>query len=211
MKIITVSREFGSGGRELGRRIADELNIDYYDHEILTAISKSQGSEDEYVRSFLNNHGWSSVPLTFQHSFFTVPAMQDAQLKILVEQRKILEAIARSEKDCVIVGRNADVILQDEHPFTIFVCAEKNAKIKRCLERADPEENLPPKEIERNMRRIDKSRAFSRSLICDAKWGDRQSYHLTVNTTQWDIKALAPIVASFAENWFSHRSDCDRA
>lgn len=205
MRIITISREFGSGGRELGKRLADELGIDYYDHEILSAISKSQGAEDEYVKSFLNNHGWSTVPLTFQHSFFTVPAMQDAQLKVLIEQRKILEAIAKTGKDCVIVGRNADIILQDERPFTVFVCAEREAKIKRCMERAQPEENLTPKKVERNMRRIDKNRALSRSLICDGKWGDHESYHLTVNTSEWNIKDLAPVIASFATAWFEKR------
>ena len=202
MKIITISREFGSGGRELGKRLADVLGFDYYDREIITSIAQAQGVKEEYVEHLLDNHGWKSVPLTFRHSFAAVLVMQDAQVKMLVEQRKVLEAIAKTGKDCVIVGRNADVILKDAHPFSIFVCAEKDARIRRCMERAQPGENLSPKEIERNMRRIDKNRASSRELICDRKWGDHESYHLTVNTTDWIIKELAPAVAAFADSWF---------
>lgn len=205
MRIITVSREFGSGGRELGKRLADELGFDYYDHEIISAVAKNQGSEGEYAQSFLNNHGWSSVPLTFQHSFFTVSAMQDAQLKILIEQREVLEAIAKAGKNCVIVGRNADIILQEYNPFSIFVCASTEAKVKRCLERAQEGEELSPKKIERNMRRIDKRRAMSRELICDSRWGDHESYNLTVNTTDWCIKELTPAVAAFATAWFEKK------
>lgn len=205
MKIITISREFGSGGRELGKRLADVLGFDYYDREIITSIAQAQGVKEEYVEHLLDNHGWKSVPLTFRHSFAAMPVMQDAQVKMLVEQRKVLDAIAKTGKDCVIVGRNADVILKDTHPFSIFVCAEKVAKIRRCMERAQPGENLSPKEIERNMRRIDKNRASSRELICDRKWGDHESYHLTVNTTDWNIKELAPAVAAFAYSWFQKR------
>lgn len=98
MRIITISREFGSGGRELGKRLADVLGFDYYDNEIITAIARSQGVKEEYVVQVLNNHGWRTVPLTFRHSFAAVPAMQETQVKMLVEQRKVLEAIAKQEK-----------------------------------------------------------------------------------------------------------------
>lgn len=205
MRIITISREFGSGGRELGKRLADILGFDYYDREIITAIAKAEGMSENYVESILDNHKWQNIALTYRHSFTSFDVMHNTQLKILIQQRKTIEAIAQSGKDCIIVGRNADVFLCDEKPFSIFVCADKDAKIKRCLDRAEPNENLSPKAIAKNMRRIDKSRASSRAMISDLAWGNPKNYQLTVNTTDWQIKDLAPLVAEFAKSYFDKK------
>ncbi|MBE5788816.1 MAG: cytidylate kinase-like family protein [Clostridiales bacterium] len=69
MKIITVSRQFGSGGRELGKRLADRLGWDYYDREIIQALARDQGLDPDYVRRMLGTHGWHQVQLTFRNSF----------------------------------------------------------------------------------------------------------------------------------------------
>ena len=69
MRIITISREFGSGGRELGKRLADLLEFDYYDSEIIAAVSKSSGLDPNYVQSALDNHGWQEFPVTFGGTF----------------------------------------------------------------------------------------------------------------------------------------------
>ena len=69
MKIVTVSREFGSGGRELGKRIAEAMGIAYYDKEILTAISKSSGLAEEYVKSIVEHSPINYYPITFGHTF----------------------------------------------------------------------------------------------------------------------------------------------
>ena len=69
MKIITISREFGSGGRELGKRMADVLGWDYYDREIISAIAEKTDLTEEYVENVLNSQAWQSIPLTFGHSF----------------------------------------------------------------------------------------------------------------------------------------------
>jgi cytidylate kinase len=63
MKIITISREFGSGGRELGKRLADIMNFDYYDSEIIAAVAKKSGLDANYVEDKLNNHGWHNFPI----------------------------------------------------------------------------------------------------------------------------------------------------
>lgn len=105
-------------------------------------------------------------------------------------------------KDCIIVGRNADVILREYQPFNIFVCADTSAKVKRCVERAPAGENLAEKELIRKMKQIDKNRAQTREIIGGSAWGQREAYHLTVNTTDWEIKELVPAVADFAARWF---------
>lgn len=202
MKVITISREFGSGGRELGKRLADELGFDYYDKEIIIAIAQGQGLDENYVEKALEHHIWRSVPLAFGRSFAGAVALQSAQTNLLLEQKRVIERIAEAGKDCVIVGRNADFILRDVHPFNIFVCADMEAKIRRCAERAPEAESLSRRELEQNIRRIDKKRASTREMIGGGKWGERGAYHLTVNTTGWNIKELTPAVADFAARWF---------
>lgn len=195
MKIVTISREFGSGGRELGKKIAEILGYDYYDREIITTIAERHDMDEKYVEYALNNHAWQTIPLTFHHSFLSPALFTEPQTKLLNEQRQVIEEIAKVGKDCVIVGRNADVLLEDYKPFNIFVCADMSAKIKRCQERAEDGENLSEKEIKRNINRIEKNRARTRFLIADGEWGHRKSYHLIVNTTDWDISKLSQAVA----------------
>ncbi|MDO5547174.1 MAG: cytidylate kinase-like family protein [Eubacteriales bacterium] len=202
MKIITISREFGSGGRELGKRLADELGFAYYDREIITSIANSGGRNEDYVKNALENYNWQNVPLTFRHSFAGSYAMQTAQTNLLLQQKRVIEGIAQTGKDSVIVGRNADVLLKEYHPFHLFVCADMETKVQRCIERADMNEQLSRREIERNIRRIDKNRSWSREIITDSKWGERSAYHLIVNTTDWSIKELTPSVADFINSWF---------
>lgn len=202
MKIITISREFGSGGREIGKRIADILNIDYYDSEIITSVAKNKNLDENYVEHVLNNHGWSDIPLSFNSTISSSYYMQSHMVDLLVEQTTVIEKIAELGEDFVIVGRNADVILEKYKPLNIFVCANTEAKLERCKNRAPKDEHLSDKELLRKMKDIDKSRQRYRSLISGGEWGDRQSYDLIVNTSEWNIKELAPVVADFANKWF---------
>ncbi len=206
MKIITISREFGSGGRELGKRLADILGFDYYDREIITAIAEKKGLDPDYVEKMLENHAWQTVPLTYRHSFTGSAVMHTPHnhTELLLEQTNVLESIAKSGKDCVIVGRNADFILRSCEPLNLFVCADIDSRINRCLERADKGENLNAKKIKQKIRTIDKNRARTRAVISGSKWGERSNYNLIINTTGWEIKNLAPAVVDFANGWFEN-------
>lgn len=195
MNIITISREFGSGGRELAKRLADKLGYDYYDREIISTIAERHGLDENYVEYALNNHIWQTIPLTFSHSFVSAVSTQIPQTNLLLEQRKVIEEIAKADKNCIIVGRNADEILYKYNPFNIFVCADMEAKIKRCKERADENEDLSDKQIKRKIQRIDKNRERTRYLISDREWGHRKTYHLIVNTTELDLDKLADSLA----------------
>ncbi len=202
MNIITISREFGSGGRELGRRMATELGYDYYDGEIIAAIAKKSGLDETYVENILENHGWQAIPMTVHRTFATPVAMPSPQIGLLLEQKQVIEEIGKAGKNCIIVGRNADILLQEYNPFNIFVCADMEEKIKRCIERAKEGENTTPKEIEKKIRRVDKNRARTREILSSSVWGQRDAYHMIINTTGWEIKELTPAVAKFAKRWF---------
>lgn len=202
MKIITISREFGSGGRELGKRLADFLGYDYYDSEIISMIAEKNGLDKDYIETILSSHEWKNQSITFCNTLSSFTYTQASMVDLLLQQKNVIEGIAAIGKNFIIVGRNADIILRDYDPFNIFVCAEKNAKIRRCKERALKGENLSEKELIHKMKQIDKVRSETREIMSSSPWGQRDSYHITVNTTDWNIKELVPAVAAFAMHWF---------
>ena len=135
-RIITISREFGSGGRELGKRLAGALGIPCYDHEIIEMIAKENGFNEDYVAHVAEKSIEAAYPLTIGHRFGMQPfQVMDQPIRVAVAQRQIVENFAK-QGDCVIVGRAADVILQDYKPLNIFVYADKESKIERCQRRA---------------------------------------------------------------------------
>lgn len=206
MNIITISREFGSGGRELGKRLADLLKYDYYDREIIASVAEKSGMDAAYVENTLNNHGWKNQVITFRGTLGGASYVQSSKVALLLEQKKVIEQIAELGRNCIIVGRNADVILREYKPFNIFVCASRDSKLKRCLERASEGEILTEKELLRKMKRIDEVRSQTREIMSGTAFGQRDAYHITVNTTEWEIKELVPAVADFATCWFGRKS-----
>jgi len=205
MRIITISRQFGSGGRELGKRLAERLGWDYYDREIIDTLAAEQGLEPDYVKKALANHGWQNMQLTYRNSFSHLLYDPGMSTQIRIREREILREIAALGNDCVIIGRDADVILEDFHPFRVFVCADTEARLRRCmkheLRRPEPE-RLSERQVLRNMKRIDRNRAHTREILTGRVHGDGSSFDLTVNTAGWDIKKLTGALADFALQWF---------
>ncbi|HBK31529.1 MAG TPA: cytidylate kinase-like family protein, partial [Porphyromonadaceae bacterium] len=103
-KIITISREFGSGGRELGKRLAKILNIAYYDHEIITMIASKSGLEQNYVDSVVDNIPFSHSIISGRTLSNIVSPLLDLNVQIYARQREIVREIA-SKSDCLIIGR----------------------------------------------------------------------------------------------------------
>ena len=201
MRIITISRQFGSGGRELGKRLADRLGWDYYDREIIDTLAKDHGYEPDYIKRSLANHGWQNVQLTYRSSFSHLLYDPGQHTELLVREREVLRSIAELGNDCVIIGRDADVILEDYHPFRISVCADLAARLERCMrhERNRPEkEQLTEKQLLRNIRRMDRNRASTREILTGKGRGDSSAFDLTVNTTGWEIHRLTDALAAFA-------------
>lgn len=201
MRIVTVSREFGSGGREIGKRLADALNVDYYDREIISAIAKEAEMDAGYVEHVLDNSLHYSYPLTFSHTFSLNYFLTSSAPQLLGIQHKIIRGLAE-KGDCVIVGRGADAILENYKPFRLFVYADMDAKMARCRKRASADEKLTDKELERKIRQIDKNRADNHDLISSIRWGDKAGYDLCVNTTNVEIKDIVPVIADYARHYF---------
>ncbi|MBR4701698.1 MAG: cytidylate kinase-like family protein [Oscillospiraceae bacterium] len=200
MRIITLSRQFGSGGRELGKRLSDRLGWDYYDREIIDALAESHGYAPEFIKRSLANHGWQNVQLTYRNSFSHLLYNPGQHTELLVREREILKGIAELGNDCIIIGRDADVILEAYHPFRIYVCADLQARLDRCMrhEKRRPEsEQLTEKQILRNIRRMDRNRALTREILTGKARGDSSAFDLTVNTTGWEVHRLTEALADF--------------
>ncbi len=199
MKIITIGREFGSGGRELGKRLAEALGIPCYDKEIIHEAAKMHGLSEEYVENISAADIRVIYPATIGRSFAAGIYYNDSAVKALSSQQTVIQKLAM-QGDCVFIGRGADAILKELNPLNIFVYADKETKLKRCLERGEPGET--EKEILKQMQRIDKSRANTRNLLTDSAWGKKETYHLCINTSGLEIKAMIPGLLEYVKKWF---------
>ena len=193
--IITIGREFGSGGRELGRRLADELGIAYYDREILLEIQKRTPYCLAYIERVSEEKSFSLPPIHYGMSFdngYDTVLKQDNDVHIA--QNEFLKEIA-SKSDCVIIGRAADYVLRDLHPIRIFVYADMASKIARCRLKAPENEHLSDHEMRKQIKRIDRNRAKYYEFYTGRKWGDKLNYDLCINTTNTEIKKIVPRIA----------------
>ena len=204
MRIITVSREFGSGGRELGKRIADHMGIAYFDREIITQVAERSQTDEGYVEAVLDRGLFRDIHITFGHSISSMTTVSHTTSKIIAEQQKLISELAETQ-DCVIVGRNADIILREKDPLKLFVYSDMRSKIERCRDRAPEGENLTDKEMERMIKRINRSRAKTHAYLSNIPWGAKEGYHLCVNTSDTDIKAMSKLLAEYAESWFGRQ------
>lgn len=204
MRIITISREFGSGGRELGKRLADELGMPCYDHEIIDMVAEQHGFDKDYVAHISEKDIRVFYPRTIAHRFVAPhPAKQQA-VQITVAEHEIIKQLA-SENDCIIVGRCADVILHEMNPMNIFVYADIESKLARCKNRAEESEHFSEKDMLRKIRQIDKERAAYCGLFTEKEWGKKEFYHLCINTTNKEIKTLIPGIAAYVNLWFEQK------
>lgn len=194
-KIITIGREFGSGGREFGRRLAEELHYEYYDKEIITEIAKNTSLSEEYIQQIIERRPHHLYPITIGHSMNYANSYQIKQIQTIYQAQCDLLRKLAEKSNCVIVGRCADYILRDYRPFKIFVYATMESRIKRCEERATEDEKYDKQQLKRNILKIDRERARYYDFYTSQKWGDKANYDLCVNTTDTVIKEIIPIIA----------------
>ena len=195
-RIITIGREFGSGGRELGRRLADALQFAYYDREIVTELARRTSLSEEYVQRIVEHRPTVAFPIHVGRSFYPmVNPMWEQGQAVYQEQHRLIKEMAAAS-NCVIVGRCADYILRDMRPFRIFVYADMASKMRRCRENGEDAKAMSDKELTQHINDINKGRAKYYEFYSGQEWGGRLNYDLCVNTTQLD---LAEVVAAIAK------------
>jgi len=197
-QIITIGREFGSGGRELGHRLAQELKIAYYDKQILSEIVEKTEFSKEYVQEVVENRLTYMLPPSYSTGMSLGNEFQIMQMqKIIKAQTDVIREMSK-KSSCVIVGRCADYILRDMEGirlFRLFVYADMESRIKRCMERAPEGESYTEKELEKHIKSVDKNRSNYYSDFTLQKWGDKSNYDICITTTNIQIETMVPHLA----------------
>ena len=177
-RIITISREFGSGGRFIGEKVAKKLEIAYYDKNIISQIAEKSGLSPEYIQE---NAELSPKKGLFAYAFsgrdITGKSVEDM---VYEAQRNIILDLAEKEP-CVIIGRNADYILKDrDDVLNVFIHGDMPEKIKRITGLY----NVKEKEVVKMMADTDKRRRTNYNFYTDQKWGKASNYTLCLNSSQ---------------------------
>ncbi len=203
-RVITIGREFGSGGRELGKRLADLLGCAYYDKEIIEEIAKRTQLAESYVQQIVEQRSGVVFPITvgrtLHHVHHTIGA--DYMLKqytaVYTEQANVLREMA-DKSDCIIVGRCADYILKNHNPLRLFVYSDMKSKVERCKLKADGDEHLSDAQLRKKIKKINKDRAKYYQYYTGRKWGDRANYDVCINTASVSVKECAAMLAHMLE------------
>ena len=197
--IITIGRQSGSGGKEIGQKVAEKLGVKCYDKELLALAAKESGLCEELFQSHDEKPTKSFLYSLVMDSYsfgYTSSGYMDMPInhKIFLAQFEAIKALADREP-CVIVGRCADYALED-YPtrVSIFVTGDDKAKIKRLAERNNVTE-AKAKEI---MMKTDKERSSYYNYYSSKKWGDVRSYDLCVNSSVLGIEGTVDLIIYFA-------------
>ncbi|MBR5228206.1 MAG: cytidylate kinase-like family protein [Firmicutes bacterium] len=192
-KIITISREFGSGGRTVGRMVAEKLGIPFYDKEIIEKAAEETG----FTESFISEHGeHSAYKNIFAYSFIgrTFDGMS-ADDYIWSIQRKIIRDLAE-KGPCVIVGRCADYILQDRDDcLHAFIHADIASRAKRIVEKYGETSDSPEKRLADK----DKKRRNNYKYYTDREWGMSQNYDISLDSSTLGLERCADIIVELAK------------
>lgn len=196
-RIITIGREFGSGGREVGRRLPEQLHFAYYDQEIITEIAKQTDMAEDYIRNIEERQPAPLLPITIGRTF-TLPlnSIIDQAQTVYRTQSKVIWEMAQ-KSDCVIVGRCADHLLRALSPFRLFIHADMRSKIDRCRKKGQEKNLVSDQELQRKILSIDKARAKYYQFYTDQMWGDKKNYDLCINTSAIAIKKAVDAIEKF--------------
>lgn len=196
--VITIGRQFGSGGHEIGSKLSEKYNIPIYDKELISVVAKESGICEEMIRhheekptnSFLYNLVMDTYNWRYsQGSYAEMPIAQ----RVFLAQYEAIKKLA-DEGPCIIVGRCADYALA-EHPnaVNIFINADMDFRIQNVMKRFDLAENKAKEMINKK----DKERQSYYNYYSDKKWGASDSYHLTIDSSKLGIDKSVELIDQY--------------
>lgn len=197
--VITIGRQYGSGGREIGRMVADTLGIEYYDKELLTEAAKSSGvnqelfeAADERTPSFFSNL-WS-FNLGFNTGAYLLGNTPMSDDSIYSAQCSVMKQLAE-RSSCVIVGRSADYVLRaNPRLVSVFIHASMDARVARIMGRGDCETADAAKTL---AAKKDKLRSSYYNFYTDKIWGDAASYDLSIDSSKLSSQEVCKMIVDY--------------
>lgn len=200
-KIITISRQYGSGGREIGAKLAEKLGIPFFDNELITRAAKESGfaeaafenAEKKATNSLLYSIAMGMNSYGNQELGFSGLSLDD---RIYLAQSDVIRKVA-AEGPCIIVGRCADYILRDmKNVVNIFIMADMEFRKERAI-RID---GLAENKAEETITKIDKRRANYYNYHSSEKWGRAENYHLAIKSSYGGIDHAVEVIRAFIED-----------
>lgn len=200
LPVITISRQFGSGGHEVGERLARELNVPFYDKALIAMAAKQSGLSEEV---FANADEKATSSLLYSmvmgsYSFGArVPGINEMPIndKLFIIQSDIIKKAA-AEGPCVVIGRCADYILREhENCLNVFIHANKEDRIRRSIAKKDCEERKASDFVTKK----DKQRANYYNFYSNKRWDDLQNYDITIDTSRFTVDEAVELLMDAAK------------
>ncbi len=198
--VITISREYGSGGKIIGKLVADKLGIEFYDRKIIEMAAEKSGLSMDFVEKteqkmkskFLHSIAMGSYYMNGR----SAPNELALPDRVFVETCNIIRGLA--EKSCVIVGRCADYVLQGrDDVINIFIYSDLESKKQRAIQQY----NIAPDKVEDEVKKHDKYRANHYNYYTDRVWGKKANYHLCLNSGFLGAERTADIIVEAAKEY----------
>ncbi len=206
-KIITISREFGSGGRLIGKRLAEKLGIPFYDKQLLDRIAEESGFSKRMIQD-AEKKAKNSFLYSLASAMGTVEAGPESlslNERFFLAQFDTIRKIA-SEGPCVIVGRCADYILRGiPYATNVFIYAEEADKIKRAVE----DYGVPEDQVLKMMKETDKARANYYAYHTGRKWGERLNYNMLIDSGYLEIEDIVDLIIDYSDKQIWRQSTLD--
>lgn len=191
--IITIGRQYGSGGREIGERLAEALSVPYYDRKLLNVAAQKSGMCEEIFETHdekpTNSFLYSLVAGTYGENALPL------NHKLFLAQFEAIRSIAE-EGPCVIIGRCADYALEDNpNLINFFIHADIKERVKRAVEQY----GVAPEKAQETVIKTDKKRASYYNFYSSRKWGNVDNYHLTIDSSKLGIDNTIKVLLEYVK------------
>jgi len=196
--IITIAREFGSGGYEIGKLVAEKFGISFYDKKLINLSAAVGGLTPEYVKEHEQKLTHGVIHELYEQNYAFINGEMPQQDLLFMAQSKVIRDICGRES-CVVVGRCADFVLKD-YPqcINIFIHADKKYRIRRIIE----EYNVDPDMAEKELGRVDRGRTNYYRYYTRKMRGEAANYHLTIDSSFFGAEGAAILIADTVEQYF---------
>ena len=191
--VITIGRSFGSGGREIGKKLAAELGMKYYDKEILAEAAKESGLDEGYISLFDEQKP--------SFNFFSTMASgvlgdeRQMEVKLQTMQHQVIERIVE-KSPCVILGRRADLLLKGRaNTYSVFV----SAPMEYCMKRVSVRDSLSEQESAEKIRRMNRKRKAFYNYTGESKWGEAANYDLCIDSSRLGTDGAVKLIMDYID------------
>lgn len=189
--IISIGREFGSGGHVVAEKLAKHYEITYYNDQFLKEVAKEGNFAEEVVEKY------DEKPMNFALASMALGnGGMSLEQDIAIKQFNVLKEKAEKGESFVVVGRCADEILSEYDCMTsVFVLSDMDSKVNRIMDR----EGLSEKEAINKMKKMDKMRKMYHNFYCESKWGDSRTYDICVKTNNKNIDIVVDMIIKYID------------